>query len=73
MDLRELQDKAGLTDEDMQSFDLFIEPYSTQMVRHHIDTDKRVGQFKHEHYLERGLTQLKKSTFDIFRVEPEKI
>jgi hypothetical protein len=26
-----------------------------------------------ENYLERGLTQMKKSAFDIFRVEPDKV
>ena len=73
IDLKVIQKKAGLTDDDLKQYDLFIEPYSNQMVRNYLDIDKRVGQFKHENYLERGLTQLKKSSFDIFRVEPDKI
>ena len=73
VNLKVIQEKAGLSDEDLNSYDLFIEPYSNQMVRNYLELDKRVGQFKHENYLERGLTQLKKSAFDIFRVEPDKI
>lgn len=73
MDLKVIQKKAGLSDDELKQYDLFIEPYSNQMVRNYLDLDKRVGQFKSENYLERGLTQLKKSSFDIFRVEPDKI
>lgn len=73
VDLKLIQEKAGLSDEDLKHYDLFVEPYSNQMVRTYLDTDKRVGQFKHENFLERGLMQLRKSAFEIYRVEPDKI
>lgn len=43
------------------------------MIRTYLDIDKRVGQFKHENFLERGLMQLRKSSFEMYRVEPDKI
>lgn len=46
IDIKKIQRIAGLSDEDINNFDLFIEPYSNQVLRHQIDIENRAGQFK---------------------------
>lgn len=73
LDLKAIQKKAGLSDADLENFDLFVEPYSNQLLRNYFDQENRAGQFKPENYLERGFLQVKKNVFDLFRVDPERI
>lgn len=73
IDLKLIQQTAGLSEQDLANFDLFIEPYSNLSLRNYFDQENRVGNFKPENYLERGLWQIKKNLFDLFRVDPEKI
>ena len=43
LDLKLIQQKAGLTEQDMVNYDIFVEPYSNQLLRNYFDQDNRAG------------------------------